>query len=95
MAMGSRDSTILRNADMALEALGMNQAALDGDFDEARFRARRLVTAAFAVREMPLASAAARVCHALGPMGSEPQPWLGIRLLQLVEALDAVSSPPK
>lgn len=88
--MESRDRAILRSADMALEALAMNHAALEGDFDEARFRARRLVVAAFDAHEMRLASAAARVCRALGPPGTEPQPWLGIRLLQLVDALDAI-----
>lgn len=79
--------TVLRFAQLNVEAMAMNDAALADDLDEARFRAHLIRTAA---QEMGLAGVlgvAEDVIVLLRPPGTEPLPGYGHAMLRLAKIL--------
>lgn len=77
----------LRFAQLNVEAMAMNDAALADDLDEARFRAHLIRTSA---REMGLTrvlEVAEDVIVLLRPVGTEPLPGYGHAMLRLAKIL--------
>lgn len=68
----------------------MSQAALDRDFDEARFLASLIIGKATAAGMDRVAHAAAHALHRLGPPGGIPCSNYGEALLRVASALDAL-----
>ncbi len=78
---------------MFSDAIAVGDAALRGDFDEARFRTHELVAKAYALGFTPLAVAAALLEASLGSSGSPPRVDYGASMLRVADALNAVRSP--
>jgi len=93
--MPLNEAIVLDVAALVAEAVGLGDAVLANDLDEARFRARLIVAQAGASGYSVVAKAAADLVHLLGSSGSVPMPGYGAGILNLAEALDAigVSSP--
>lgn len=73
--------------ELTVEAAAMNDAALAGDLEEARFRAQRIVSRARAETLCAVADAAQEVVSRLGTSGSAPRPGYGAAMLGLAQAL--------
>jgi hypothetical protein len=80
--------------DVAAEALAMNEAALQRDFDEARFRARMVVGKAYGEGCFGVAAVAARIVEALGEPGTTPRRGYGELMLQLAHLIGTLASEP-
>ncbi|MDR6937335.1 hypothetical protein [Luteibacter sp. 3190] len=72
----------------------MNEAALAGDFDEARFLAQLVVGKAAAASLMDVAKTAERVVCRLGPLGADPFGGYGEAMFALACALDHLGFDP-
>lgn len=92
--MMPNDDAVLTIAHLVRDSVAMNDAALVGDFDEARFRAQLIVGKADAIGLSQVVLAAARVVERLGPTGSEPKPGYGEGMLAIANALDDVGFEP-
>jgi len=92
--MRPRDDQTLFGADVAFDALAMNEAALNRDFDEARFRARMVVGKAYGEGHFSVAVMAARIVEALGEPGTAPIPGYGDLMLQLAHAIGTLVGEP-
>jgi hypothetical protein len=88
------EDAVLRVAQIVNESVAMNEAALAGDFDEARFRAQLIVSKAGGAGLGHVVLAAARVVDQLGPMGAVPKPGYGEVMLAVAHALDDVGVEP-
>jgi hypothetical protein len=69
------------------EAAAMGDAALAGDFDEARFRASLIIETADAAGLVDVVLAAARTLDQLGPAGGTPKRGYGTAILLLADRL--------
>ena len=87
--------TILEVAEVVSEAAATNEAALAGDFDEARFRARLTASKASEAGLDSVALAAAQLVDVLGPVGSAPSPGLGAAMVRIADELEAVGFDPR
>jgi hypothetical protein len=92
--MRPRDDQTLFAADVATEALAMNEAALHRNFDEARFRARMVVGMAYGEGCFEVAAMAARVVEALGEPGTTPRHGYGELMLQLAHVIGTLIGEP-
>lgn len=81
------ENTILTRAQLALDATAIGQAMLDGDIEEARFRAHFLRTQAADLGLDDVANAALRVITFLPPEERLPQRGIGVALLHLCDTL--------
>jgi len=81
------ENTIVTRAHLALDATAIGQAMLEGDMEEARFRAHFLRTQAADLGLDEVAHAALRVLTFL-PAGERlPQRGIGVALLRLCDTL--------
>jgi 4-phytase/acid phosphatase len=79
--------TVLRFAQLNVEAIAMNDAALADDLDEARFRAHLIREAAEEMGMTELLEVAEDVIVLLRPPGTEPLPGYGHAMLRLAKLL--------
>ncbi|MEZ2417655.1 hypothetical protein [Luteibacter sp. RCC_6_2] len=92
--MRNRDETILTVAEIVRDSAAMNEAALAGDFDEARFRVQLIVAKADAAGYLDVVLAAAYTMDRLGPMGSTPRDGYGVGMLRVAGELDKIGFDP-
>lgn len=78
---------VLLLAELSLEGAAMNEAALAGDFDEARFRASLLGAKAAEARLTSIAALAQVVESTLGAPGSDPGQGYGEAMLRLANLI--------
>ena len=75
---------------IAADASAMSEAALAGDFDEARFRAQLIRDAAVIARLPGVVSAAGDVLGSLGAFGTPPDPGYGTDMLRVADEIDRI-----
>lgn len=92
--MAPTEESILAFADIVRDSAAMNDAALAGDFDEARFRAKLIVAKADIAGHLDLALAAAYTSDRLGPVGSLPKDGYGTGMLRVARELDKIHFNP-
>lgn len=92
--MDAREAEILTIAEIVRDAAATNDAALAGDFDEARFRAQLVVDKLEASGISSAIDAALLVVGRLGPIGTPPRPGYGEAMLRLAGRLDALGFDP-
>ncbi|ROP79710.1 hypothetical protein EDF74_0767 [Stenotrophomonas rhizophila] len=92
--MRSTEETILTVAGIVIDSMSMNEAALSGDFDDARFRAELIVAKADASGHQDVVLAAAFVMDRLGPLGSVPRSGFAEGMLRVAEELDKIGVQP-
>lgn len=92
--MNAAEEFTLTVAEIVREAADMGDAALAGDFDEARFRATLIIALADAAGLNDVALAAARALDKLGATGEKPKSGYGAAILSLADRLDAVGFDP-
>ncbi|MGN6479884.1 hypothetical protein [Luteibacter sp.] len=80
--------TVLRIAQLNVEAMAMNDAALADDLDEARFRAHLIRTSAHEMGLTRVLEVAEDVIVLLRPVGTDPLPGYGHAMLRLAKALN-------
>lgn len=88
------ENAVLMIAHISRDSVAMNEAALAGDFDEARFRAQLIRRKAESARLDHVMRAAARVSDRLGPIGSVPRSGYGGAMLAVATALDDAGFEP-
>lgn len=88
--MDPLEQSILIVADITREAEAISRAALDRDFEEARFRATLLLEKATVGALTQVAGAAARALDRLGPSGALPNKGYGEAILGLASAVDVL-----
>jgi hypothetical protein len=88
------EETILTVAEIVRDSAAMNDAALAGDFDEARFRALLVASKADAAGLVDVALAAAYLVTVLGPVESNPGAGYGAAMLRVADELDRVGFEP-
>jgi hypothetical protein len=81
------EAIILTRAHLALDAAAIGQAMLEGDIEEARFRAHFLRTHAADLGLDDIANAALRVLTFLPAGERMPQRGIGVALLHLCDTL--------
>lgn len=81
------ENTVITRAHLALDAAAIGQAMLDGDMEEARFRAHFLRSQAVDLGLDEVANAALRVITFLPPEERSPQRGIGLALLHLCDTL--------
>jgi hypothetical protein len=81
------ENTILTRAHLALDATAIGQAMLEGDIEEARFRAHFLRSQAADLGLDDVANAALRVLTFLPAAERLPQRGIGVALLHLCDTL--------
>lgn len=86
-AMELDTDRILMFAELSLDAQAMSDAALAGDLDEARFRARLIVAKARENGFLPVAETAEDIAVLLRDPGMEPMPGYGHAMLRLAKLL--------
>jgi hypothetical protein len=77
-------------ADIALHSGAMCDAALAGDFEEARLQAQIIVSKAGAAGLSDLALAAADALDRLGPQGGEPKQKYGLGIIAVAAELTKI-----
>ncbi|WP_036114444.1 MULTISPECIES: hypothetical protein [Luteibacter] len=92
--MNQLEKSGLAIAEMAQDSAAMVDAALAGDFDEARFRAQLIVAKADAAGLLNLTLAAAYICDRLGPIDSVPKDGYGAGMLRVADELDRIGFKP-
>jgi hypothetical protein len=92
--MDAREESTLAVAEIVRDSAAMNDAALAGDMDEARFRAQLIVAKADAAGYLDLILAAADLVHTLGPVGTTPLPGYGAGMLRIANELDRIGFTP-
>ena len=92
--MGPAEEAILTVAEIVRDSAAMNDAALAGDFEDARFRASLVVAKADAAGHIDLVLAAAYTVDRLGPPGSTPRDGYGAGMLRVAAELDKIGFEP-
>jgi hypothetical protein len=85
---------VLAVAEIVRDSAAMNDAALAGDFDEARFRAQLIVAKADAGGHVNLVLAAGHLLTILGPIGTTPLSGYGAGMLRIANELDRIGFTP-
>jgi len=87
-AVHRQETDSLTMGDIIFDAVAMNEAAVAGDLDESRFRARRIASLAAPEGFDGIAEAACQLSRLLGPPGSEPQPGYGAAMVAISNEID-------
>lgn len=93
-AKAKTEELILSVAALVRDAAHMGDAALAGDFDEARFRAQLIAAKADVGGHIDLALAAAHLVMVLGAPGSLPGDGYGAGILRVAHELDRIGFTP-
>lgn len=86
--MHRQETDTLTMGEIIFDAVAMNEAAVAGDLDESRFRARRIASLAAPEGFEGIAEAAQHLARLLGPPGSEPQPGYGAAMVAISTEID-------
>jgi len=86
--MSTREARVLKIAEIVRDAAAMNDAALDRDFDEARFRVLLVIDKLEVAGLDTAAKVAVRVANLLGRPGTNPRSGYGEAMLTLASTLD-------
>lgn len=92
--MDPDEETVLAVAEIVRDSAAMNQAALAGDLDEARFLAVLVASKADAAGLADVALAADDLVIILGPTGTTPNSDFGAAMLRLAGELDRIGFTP-
>jgi hypothetical protein len=92
--MDPSEESILAVADIVLDSVAMGDAALAGDFDEARFRSQLVVAKADAAGHLDVVLAAAHTLNCLGPVGTVPRDGYGAGMLRVASELEKIGFQP-
>lgn len=90
--MTNNEDAILQHAEIIVDAVALGQAMLDGDLQEARFRARLIATNADIAGLSDVGRAVGRVVDLLGRGSTAPRPGCGQAIEALSVAIDQASS---
>lgn len=90
LRMDLDEESILTVAEIVRDAAAMNDAALAGDMDEARFRVQLIAAKADAAGCLNLLLAAAHLAQLLGSLGTTPLPGYGAGMLRIANVLDRI-----
>jgi 4-phytase/acid phosphatase len=82
------DTATFTMGDIIFDAVTMNEAAVRGDLDESRLRARRIAFLAAPEGLTGIAQAANELLCLLGPSGTEPQPGFGAAMVAISTEID-------
>ena len=83
---------VLEAATLIVEAVALNEALLEGDLTEARFRAGFISSRSPAAGYERVQHAATHLVQVLGEPGERPQPGYGAAVLELSRALEGAAS---
>lgn len=89
--MRPSEASVLTVAEIVRDSAAMNEAALAGDFDEARFRAHVISSKARELSLRGVALAASHLIDILGKPAREPNAGVGAAMVWLADELDKVS----
>ena len=89
-----KKESLLAVAEIVRDSAAMNDAALAGDFDEARFRAELIAGKADAQGYVDLALAAGHLVTVLGPVGTVPKSGYGAGMLRIANELNRIGFTP-
>ena len=84
----NQEAATLTMGEIIFDAVEMNEAAVTGNLDESRFRARRIASLAAPEGLYGIAEAAHRLSRLLGPTGSEPMPGYGAAMVEVSTEID-------
>ncbi|URL59637.1 hypothetical protein IM816_05940 [Luteibacter flocculans] len=84
------EETIITVAQIVRDCEAMAQAALAGDFDEARFRAQLIIARADVAGHLDVVLAASYTAERLGPIGTVPRDGYGAGILCVADGLDRI-----
>jgi hypothetical protein len=88
--MDERTEIIMVAAELACNAAAMSEAAIAGDFDEARFRAQLIASVANSAGLRGVSMAAMVAIRQLGEYGMPPNNGYGAAILLLADRLEAI-----
>lgn len=86
--MQDQDTTTFTMGDIIFDAVTMNEAAVSGDFEQSRVRARHIGALAAAEGLHGIAEAAHVLSRLLGPSGTDPQPGFGNAMVEVSRQID-------
>lgn len=87
--MDAKELSRLNHAAVSQEAATVSDAALSGNFDDARFHVRLLIAKADIGGFDQVAHAAIELLTLMGPSGTQPDQGYGAGMLRVADALDA------
>jgi hypothetical protein len=87
--MDAKELSIRNHAAVSQEAAAVSDAALSGNFDEARFHVRLLIAKADIAGFGQVALAAIELLTSMGPSGTQPGQGYAADLLRVADALEA------
>jgi hypothetical protein len=93
--MDAREAFILSIAALVRQSVALNEAALAGNFQEARVCAQSLLAMAQAAGHADLGEVVADVLIRLGPIGTCPKGGYGEGLLRIAHEIDDIAFPPR
>ena len=85
-----RDQAILMFAELVRDGMAMHEAALEMDWNEARFRCQLIVSHAADAHFSAVTMAAMAVRSRLGPFGTQPAAGYAEAMLELSSEIDAL-----
>lgn len=91
--MTRRTIDILLLAELNLDGEALCDAALEGDWDEVRFRCRLLTAGAASCGLIDVGVSVALLAHLMGPVGTAPRPGYGAVMLAISTQLEALRQP--
>ena len=86
--MQDQDTATFTMGDIIFDAVTMNEAAVSGNLDESRLRARRIAALAASDGLNGIAEAALFLGRLLGPDGSVPVPGYGSAMVEVSRQID-------
>jgi len=93
-AMDRSNKGIMAVAQIILDGVAMNEAALELDWEEARFRCQMIAAGAANAGHRAAGEAAADLSDIFGPAGAEPSEGYGLAMLRLAELIDNIDVGP-
>lgn len=89
-AMEREERSTLAIVELILDGIAMNEAALDGDWEEARFRCCLVCAGAAGCGLIDVGVEAAALGALLGGQGAEPRPGYGAAMLAISDSINAL-----
>jgi 4-phytase/acid phosphatase len=86
--MQDQDTATFTMGDIIFDAVTMNEAAVSGNLDESRLRARRIANLAESDGFHGIADAAHTLSRMLGPEGTEPVTGYGSAMVEVSRQID-------
>jgi hypothetical protein len=90
----AREAFILSIVALVRQSVALNEAALAGDFEQARVCAQSLLAGAQAAGHAGVIEVVADALSRLGPIGTVPRGGYGEALLRIAHEIDDIAFPP-